>query len=973
MSHLLKLKRADGVGNSLICPDLEYERVLRSLRAPSEICAEENQSRVTNRRFSDVLPLQVPFTVVEAGPTDTAVTHIGDCVAHRTASAPLPNKVTTHLNNAFTVTFTRSLDKQDKRDTLVPLYPCSSGSSPNTHSPASDVAGSPTNQNPSINAPPSQTHSVTIRAHMPSQCSKSHPHTHLASHTPCLPSATPSYLPREGSTSSLLSLEARDSSIRIVKPDLTLSPSYKARDPIPQTLNGATYSASSKIVNKYQAAMYGSKQNGQASLKSQESSYNGAGVHTRSHSRSVSECRQSIDAPEGYNCARDHSRGSSILNPDHNIRNGSLRSDSTDRGRTMQRRYEFIDNDDKAHQVLSPVHETAKKDIDNVNSKIFRNIGHESSMTTVTDLMQQCVEHLPQPPALQNHRQKLTNGAVDTSATQVSLSQAKAKQRPPALNLRNPVHIGMVNRNTNRYQIEHTAIKSSKAEHFDSYSPSDNTPVYDCTEDSPAIAPLTIPKYSNIDPASPLRSYIEWRQNLKPVYTPSQSSIRVMIPTQEEEMFAVKKRVGDGHRQIVGPHGTRIPYALSNMRSRSALGIREDGNEDRYRQLSGDSGYTASEYSAEKTPGRGSGITRSATINEGPHRDRQFSGDSESKISQSGTVIDSVNPPKETASSSPFTPLTPFIMRASGAPVGVEQGTKTLFGKHGWLEDTAALGVKKSKIERTGRFMESLKRKAREIADSTSFKPARHSRASSVSHMNISLDARQQSLLYCELEYNLNTALDTYFRTQLNTGRLEASKLSRIADAWVQKGRPKVIGFRYDLETQVDLITAHINEFRFYGPAQAEGPAAVTGLLYAMKSNARSMRIRTFCQPDSVIAKHVLDSQNLLRLLGSPESLQRPLEEVAQFFKVAVDRNRAMAEAPAGRQGGGRDFSDGSTRIISNGSGQRVRFQDDGERSRPRVDIPGVGISRSAVRGQNNGSVRSQSVKPQNASRGVDH
>lgn len=119
---------------------------------------------------------------------------------------------------------------------------------------------------------------------------------------------------------------------------------------------------------------------------------------------------------------------------------------------------------------------------------------------------------------------------------------------------------------------------------------------------------------------------------------------------------------------------------------------------------------------------------------------------------------------------------------------------------------------------------------------------------------------------------------------------------------------------------------AHINEFRFYGPLHAEGPAAITGLLLAMKTNARSMRIRTFCQLDSVIAKQVLDAQNLLRLLGSPESLQRPLEEVAQFFKVAVERRRVMAEAPPGRQG--------DSRVLSNGSGQRVRFQDEGSQQR---------------------------------------
>ncbi|KAI0856344.1 hypothetical protein F4860DRAFT_529301 [Xylaria cubensis] len=284
-------------------------------------------------------------------------------------------------------------------------------------------------------------------------------------------------------------------------------------------------------------------------------------------------------------------------------------------------------------------------------------------------------------------------------------------------------------------------------------------------------------------------------------------------------------------------------------------------------------------------------------------------------------------------------------MKATGAPAGVERGSKTLFGEHGWLEDTAASGMARPKLEKVGGFMESLKRKAREI-------PTRNIRTSAVNRMTISLNAREQSLLYCELEYNLNNAFDAYFIAQLNSGRLEASKLSRIADVWAQKGRPKVISFRYDLETQVDLITAHIDNFRFYGPVHAEGPAAIAGLLYAMKTNARCMRIRTFCQPDSVIAKHVLDAQNFLRLLGSPEWLQRPLEEVAQFFKVAVDRHKAMAEAPpAGRHGGSRVVSKASGRVVSNGSEQRVRFQEKtGERPCRYAEMPTASKSRTDVR-----------------------
>jgi hypothetical protein len=161
----------------------------------------------------------------------------------------------------------------------------------------------------------------------------------------------------------------------------------------------------------------------------------------------------------------------------------------------------------------------------------------------------------------------------------------------------------------------------------------------------------------------------------------------------------------------------------------------------------------------------------------------------------------------------------------------------------------------------------------------------------------ISLDPREQSLFYCELEFYLSCAIHGYITVQLNHGRLDPDKLKRIADAWVQKGRPKVIGFRYDLETQLELIGLHINDFRFYGKRQAN-PAEISGLLHTAKVNARAMRIRTFCQPDSVIAKQLVDAQSFFNLLGVPEAQQMALQQVAQFFKVVVEREQHKMGRP---------------------------------------------------------------------------
>lgn len=155
----------------------------------------------------------------------------------------------------------------------------------------------------------------------------------------------------------------------------------------------------------------------------------------------------------------------------------------------------------------------------------------------------------------------------------------------------------------------------------------------------------------------------------------------------------------------------------------------------------------------------------------------------------------------------------------------------------------------------------------------------------------ISLDAREQSLLYGELEFHLTNALNSYITIQLEKGRLVTDKLKKIGDVWLQQGRPRVVGFRYDLETQLELVSLHIDEFVFFGRRQCN-PVEIAGLLHSMKVNARAMRIRTFCQPDSVIAKQLVDSQSLFNMIGVAKAEDLALTEIAQFFKVCIEREQ---------------------------------------------------------------------------------
>ncbi|KAK4118725.1 hypothetical protein N657DRAFT_637842 [Parathielavia appendiculata] len=145
----------------------------------------------------------------------------------------------------------------------------------------------------------------------------------------------------------------------------------------------------------------------------------------------------------------------------------------------------------------------------------------------------------------------------------------------------------------------------------------------------------------------------------------------------------------------------------------------------------------------------------------------------------------------------------------------------------------------------------------------------------------ISLSPGEQSLLYCELEFILTTAINDYITAKFAAGRFEAD--------WLKE----VVGFRYDMETQFDLVRMHVNDFKFY--LRVAASTAILGVIDTAKANARVLRVRTFCQPDTVIAKQLLAAQGLFNILGCPEDQQIKLAEIIAFFKAVIERQRIQA------------------------------------------------------------------------------
>ncbi|KAL7781849.1 hypothetical protein V8C37DRAFT_413944 [Trichoderma ceciliae] len=236
-----------------------------------------------------------------------------------------------------------------------------------------------------------------------------------------------------------------------------------------------------------------------------------------------------------------------------------------------------------------------------------------------------------------------------------------------------------------------------------------------------------------------------------------------------------------------------------------------------------------------------------------------------------------------------FSPLALYF-RGEDFPTE-KKGEKTMIGQNGWLGCTEQPGHDNNKqtTQKKIRILDGIRKIAKDMSElHQSRRMQSIAKGSTGPHVTVSLDPREQSLLYCELEFHLNTALNIYISQELGKGHLSPDNLKKVSDAWHQKGHTRVIGFRYDLETQLELVCLHINDFSFYGRRQGNTTEIIL-LLNEMKMNACNMRVRTFCQPDSTIAKHLINSQSLFNLINASRSQQIALAEIAQFFKLLIN------------------------------------------------------------------------------------
>ncbi|KAK4228305.1 hypothetical protein QBC38DRAFT_158660 [Podospora fimiseda] len=243
-----------------------------------------------------------------------------------------------------------------------------------------------------------------------------------------------------------------------------------------------------------------------------------------------------------------------------------------------------------------------------------------------------------------------------------------------------------------------------------------------------------------------------------------------------------------------------------------------------------------------------------------------------------------------------YSPITPLVPVEQLEALRGRVASKTLIGENGWLEDTSKGPNPPSAPPSKGRlFLNRFKSKAKDVmtGGSTSFSvgPSSSTRAGGLLR---SLNPREQSLLVCELDFAIASALEAYIESQFVRGRVSLAAIKKIADNWARKGRPKVIGFRYDIETQIEIVKLHINDFKFCG-RYATNPVIV-GVLDSMRMTARSMAVRTYCYPDTVISMWLTDARKLFELMGTGEREVCGIIGIHAFFSSVVLREQQKAE-----------------------------------------------------------------------------
>lgn len=144
----------------------------------------------------------------------------------------------------------------------------------------------------------------------------------------------------------------------------------------------------------------------------------------------------------------------------------------------------------------------------------------------------------------------------------------------------------------------------------------------------------------------------------------------------------------------------------------------------------------------------------------------------------------------------------------------------------------------------------------------------RRSKIQPVSTFAISLSPYAQADIYMQLELLLQEETNEFIKDQLAKCNVSVDSVRKVVENWQNKGRSQVVEFRYDLSTQRDLVVYNIDTMEF-GGINAFNQHKVRNILTIWKVLAKELSLRTFCQPDSAVKKHLRDAEQVFKFIDA--------------------------------------------------------------------------------------------------------
>ena len=155
-----------------------------------------------------------------------------------------------------------------------------------------------------------------------------------------------------------------------------------------------------------------------------------------------------------------------------------------------------------------------------------------------------------------------------------------------------------------------------------------------------------------------------------------------------------------------------------------------------------------------------------------------------------------------------------------------------------------------------------------------------------------------QAKLYAEVELMICVTANQFLVVQYQAYHISVESVTHTTKFWREKNRPQVLEFHFDQATQRELIQANMSTVQFHGRYNGNNVQA-NSVMQAWNYLAKEMSVRTFCNPDSTIRKHLLDAARVLEMLGARDATMEAFEDHRQNTLDAMVETQKLRDEEA--------------------------------------------------------------------------